>query len=401
MDELHLAYALVGSLAVALAALSSRIRDLPLSEPLLALLLGVLVGPELLGLIDVPEDSRSTLLTETGRVLLAVSLIGVALRYPVRRLRPIITPTAVLVTVGMLGMAALSAGLAWLVLGVPVALAALLGACIAPTDPVLASSVVTGKPAEEHLPARTRQLLSAESGTNDGLALPLVLLGIALVAGGSVGRAALDGLYQVAVGLAVGMVIGVVAGKAVTYALRHSDVDQGASLVFTLVLAVAVLGVARVLRADGVLAVFVAGLAYNAVVADDEVGPQNTIDEAVNRYVVLPLFLLLGIELPWSQWADLGWAAVVFPLAVLLLRRLPVLLALTRPLGLRLRDAVFLGWFGPIGVSAVFYLMFSAEEGVRDPRLWAAGSLVVAASTVVHGVTAVPGRHLYRRAAER
>jgi NhaP-type Na+/H+ or K+/H+ antiporter len=401
MEDLHLGYALVGSLAVALAALSSRIRHLPLSEPLLALLLGVLVGPQLLGLLDVPESTRSTLLTETARVLLAISLIGVALRYPVRRLRGIVTPTAILVTVGMLGMAALSAGLAWLVLGVPVALAILLGACITPTDPVLASSVVTGKPAEEHLPARTRQLLSAESGTNDGLALPLVLLGIALVARESVGRAALDGLYQVGVGVAVGVVLGVIAGWAVAYALRHSDVDQGASLVFTLVLAVAVLGVARVLKADGVLSVFVAGLAYNAVVANDEVGPQNTIDEAVNRYVVLPLFLLLGIELPWSQWVDLGWAAVVFPIAVLLLRRLPVLLALFRPLGLRLRDGVFLGWFGPIGVSAVFYLMFSAEEGVTDPRLWAAGSLVVAASTVIHGVTATPGRHLYRRAADR
>ncbi|MGY5883511.1 cation:proton antiporter domain-containing protein [Modestobacter lacusdianchii] len=399
MDQLHLAYALVGSLAVALAALSSRIRDLPFSEPLLAMLLGVLVGPQLLGLIEVSESTRPTLLSEMGRVLLAVSLMGVALRYPVRRLRPIVTPTAVLVTVGMVSMAALSAGLAWLVLGVPLALALLLGACVAPTDPVLASSVVTGKPAEEHLPARTRQLLSAESGANDGLALPLVLLGIALVVGESVGHAALDGLYQVAVGAAIGAAAGFVAGRAVTFALRRSDVSEGASLIFTLVLAVAVLGLARVADTDGVLAVFVAGLAYNAGVANDEVGPQNTIDEGVNRYVVLPLFLLLGIELPWSAWADLGWAAVVFPVAVLLLRRLPVLLALTRPLGLRLRDGVFLGWFGPIGVSAVFYLTFSVEEGVTDPRLWAAGTLVVAASTLAHGVSSAPGRRLYRRVA--
>ena len=399
MEQLHLGYALVGGLAVVLAAISGRIRDLPVSEPLLALLLGVLVGPQVLGLIEVPEGSRSPLLLEVARILLAVSLIGVALRYPVRRLRPVLTPTVVLVTAGMLGMAALSAGLAWLVLGVPVLLAVLIGACITPTDPVLASSVVTGKPAEEHLPARTRRLLSAESGTNDGLALPLVLIGIALVARESVGHAALDGLYQVVVGVAVGAVVGLVAGKAVSYALRHSDVSEGASLVFTLVLAVAVLGVARLLNADGVLAVFVAGLAYNVTVADDEVGPQNTIDEGINRYVVLPLFLLLGVELPWSQWAELGWAAVLFPVAVLLLRRLPVLLALARPLRLRLRDAVFLGWFGPVGVSAIFYLTLSEDEGVSDPRLWAAGSLVVVASTVAHGVTAAPGRRLYRRAA--
>lgn len=143
---------------------------------------------------------------------------------------------------------------------------------------------------------------------------------------------------------------------------------------FTLVLAIAVLGIARMLHADGALLVFVAGLAYNYTVADDEVGAQNTVDEAVNRYLVLPLFLLLGVELPWSDWPDLGWRAVLLPLAVLLLRRLPVLLLLARPLGLRLNDAVFLGWFGPVGVSALFYLTLSADEGVTDPRLWAAGT---------------------------
>ncbi|MCZ2812769.1 cation:proton antiporter [Modestobacter sp. VKM Ac-2979] len=399
MEDLHLGYALVGSLAVALAALSSKMRDLPFSEPLLALLLGVVVGPQVLGLIEVADPLRTPLVHEMARVLLAISLIGVALRFPVRRLRPVVTPTTVLVTVGMLGMAALSAGLAWLVLGIPVALAALIGACITPTDPVLASSVVTGKPAEEHLPARTRQLLSEESGANDGLALPLVLLGIALVLADSLGHAALDGLYQVVVGIVIGIVVGLIAGRAMSFAMSRSDVDEGPSLVFTLVLAVAVLGIARIANSDGVLAVFVAGLAYNFAVAQDEVGPQNTIDEGVNRYLVLPLFLLLGILLPWSAWADLGWAAVVFPVAVLLLRRLPVLLALARPLGLRLRDAVFLGWFGPIGVSALFYLTLSEEDGVTDPRLWAAGTLVVAASTVAHGISSAPGRRLYRRAA--
>ncbi len=401
VEELHLGYAVVGTLAVALAAVSAKIRDLPMSGPLLALLLGIAVGPQTLGLIAITDSARSGLLLEVSRILLAVSLIGVALRFPTRRLRPVLTPTAVLVTVGMVGMAALSAGLAWLVLGLPPALAVLLGACITPTDPVLASSVVTGEPAEEHLPARTRQLVSTESGVNDGLALPLVLLGIAVVLGDSIGKAAAEGVYQVVVGVAVGVVAGVVAGRMVARAEDKSDIDRGSALVVTLLLAVAVLGVARLLKSDGVLAVFVAGLAYNYCVGDGETGVQDTVDEAVNRYLVLPIFLLLGVLLPWSAWGDLGAAAVLFPALVLLLRRPPVLLLLARPLGLRLRDAVFLGWFGPIGVSALFYLALSGDEGVTDPRLWAAGSLVVAASTLAHGVTAAPGRRLYRRAAER
>lgn len=401
MSSLHLAYALVGGLAVVLAAISSRMRDLPLSEPLLALLLGVVVGPQLLGLLDLSASQRPVLLEEGTRLLLAVSLMGVALRYPVRRLLPIVPTTAVLVVLGMLAMAATTAVLARLVLGVPLALAALLGACVAPTDPVLASSVVTGTPAERDLPARTRQLLSMESGANDGLALPLVLLGTAVVLGHSTGRSALDGLYQVAVGLVVGVVVGLLAGRAVSVALRRDDVDPGASLVFTIVLAVAALGIARLLEADGILAVFVTGLAYNAAVAQDEVGPQHTIDEGVNRFLVLPVFVLLGVELPWAAWADLGAAGVALVVTVLLLRRLPVLLLLARPLGLRLRDAVFLGWFGPIGVSALFYLVFSHSEGVTDPRLWAAGTLLVTASTVVHGVSSAPGRRAYSRAAAR
>lgn len=382
-----------------LAAVSGRMRHLPLSEPLLGLVLGVLLGPQVLGLIDLPERERSALLEEGARLLLAVSLMGVALRYPARRLRPVAPPTAVLVVVGMLAMAAITAGLAWLLLGLPLALAALLGACVAPTDPVLASSVVTGEPAERGLPERTRQLLSTESGVNDGLGLPLVLLGVAVLLGHSVGRSALDGTYQVVVAVVVGLVLGLVAGRAVNAALRRDDVDTGASLIFTLVLAVAALGVARLLHADGILAVFVTGLAYNRIVAQDEVGPQDTIDEGVNRYLVLPVFVLLGVELPWSEWVALGPAAVVLAVAVLLLRRPPVLLLLARPLGLRLRDAVFLGWFGPMGVSALFYLTFSHSEGVTDPRLWAAGSLLVAASTLAHGVTSATGRRAYERAA--
>ena len=110
--------------------------------------------------------------------------------------------------------------------------------------------------------------------------------------------------------MGVGVAVGLVVGHAVSYALRHSDVDRGASFVFTLVLAVAVPGIARLLQADGVLAVFIAGLAYDHTVADDEVNPQKTVDEGVNRYLVVPLFLLLGVELPWSEWADVGWGAI-------------------------------------------------------------------------------------------
>ncbi|MEV0881617.1 cation:proton antiporter [Micromonospora echinofusca] len=394
MDPLHLSYALVGVLGVLLAFWSSAIRRVPVSEPLLALLLGVLVGP-VLGLIDLPHRQASVLTLEASRVLLAISLMAVALRFPLPEYRSVIRPIGVLLAVAMAGMAVVSAGLAWLVLGLPVALAALLGACLTPTDPVLASSIVSGGPAERQLPARLRQVISGESGANDGLAFVFVVLALSAVPSGSFAGQLGTAVWGVVGAVVVGLAVGYAAGRAVMTAEAREDVDEGSLLIFTVVLGIAALGVARVARTDGVLAVFAAGLAYNAVIGDRSRASEQRLDDALTRYLVLPLFFLLGVEVPWRDWVDLGWPLAAFVVAVLVLRRLPVVLALKRVLGMPLRSVVFLGWFGPIGVSALFYLTHSQEEGARDPRLWAAGSLVVVASTVVHGVTATPGRRWY------
>jgi len=151
------------------------------------------------------------------------------------------------------------------------------------------------------------------------------------------------------------------------------------------------------LHLDGVLAAFVAGLAFNLTSTGAERTAEVEIDEAVNRFAVLPMFVLLGATLPWAGWGELGWTAILLALAVLLLRRLPVLLLLKRPLHLGWPDALYLGWFGPVGVSAVFYLTLEAEELALPEPVLAAGILIVVASTVAHGVTSSAGRLLYRR----
>lgn len=395
MDRLHLTYAAIGTVGVLLALVSRNLRQLPLSEPLVALLLGVALGPQLLGLLEIDEKVRDPLLLEGTRLLLAGSVMAAALRFPATALRPLVRPLVLLLAVVM-PLAAAVSGAAALLLGLPVALAVLVGACLSPTDPVLAASVVTGDPAERDLPARMRQLLTAESGANDGLALPLVGLAVAAVLpatgpGDAVGRL----VWEVLGGTLVGLLAGATAGWALQAAVRRRSLGHGPELVYTLLLAVAVLGIARLAGTDGVLAVFVAGLAYNRAVGEGERAPQDSIDEAVNRYAVLPLFLVLGAVLPWQEWVAFGPAAVAFVAAVLLLRRLPLVLVLARPLGLRWRDATFTGWFGPMGVSAVFYLAHSLDEGVSDPRLFAAGTLAVAASVLAFGVSASPGRKAY------
>lgn len=390
----------VGLLGLLVATLSARLRELPLSEPLLALAVGAALGPAATGLVDLPAvTERSEELHEITRVLLAISVMAVALRYPARDAWRLRGALALLLLVVMPLMALATTVVAW-PLGLGLAAAFALGCALCPTDPVLASSVVTGTPAERDLPARTRQVLSLESGANDGLALPLVLLALVPLGLATGGETGVEIAREVLGALVLGVVAGWVAGRAIRSGERHGATDAAPVLVFTLVLALGVLGAAELLDVGGVLAVFVAGLTLNATDPDGDRMHAVVLDEAINRFVLLPGFVVLGGVLPWAAWRDLGWALLLVVAGALLLRRLPWVLLLRRPLRLAWRDAVFLGWFGPIGVSAVFYLTLLAERlpAADATPVLAAGTAVVAASTVVHGVTSSPGRRLYARA---
>ncbi|WP_324652292.1 cation:proton antiporter [Georgenia sp. H159] len=401
MTELHLSYGLIGAVAVLLALMSRRMRDLPISEPLVALALGVLVGPYVLGLVDLSDPLRDVALLEGSRLVVAISVMGAALRFPASQLRTVARPTLVLLAVVM-PLSAAIAGASTLLLGLPLALAALVGACLCPTDPVLAGSIASGKPAEKDIPQRVRHTISTESGVNDGLALPLVGVALAVVLpattpGAEAGRLA----WEVAGALLIGGAAGALAGWGVRAATTDGDLEPAPDLILTMLLAVAVLGLGRAASTDGILGVFVAGTIYNLLVTGEEREPQQGIDEAVNRYLCLPLFFLLGVVLPWEDWWSFGALGLVTVLLVLLLRRLPLVLGLARVLGLRPREAVFLGWFGPMGVSSIFYIAHAMDKGVSDPRFFAAGTLVVAASVLAFGVTSAPGRHLYARVSRR
>lgn len=396
---LEVLLAATGALGAVVAALSRRIRQLPLSEPLLGLVTGVLLGPEVLQVLDTPPvGERSSEFHDAARVLLAVSVMAIALRYPFRTVRRRVWPVLLLVAVAMPAMAALTTGSALLLLGLAPAAALLLGTALCPTDPVLASSAVAGPPAQHDIDGRTRQLLSLESGANDSLALPLVLLALVVAGAASAGETAWQAAWELGGGIAIGIVLGWVGARALRSGERHGAAEHTPALFFTLLLALGVLGAADLSETSGVLAVLVAGFAFNQLSTGGERGGAVEIDEGINRFVILPLFVLIGAALPWASWADLGWRGPALLAAVLLVRRLPVLAALKRPLRLRWADALFLGWFGPVGISAMFYLTMEAQRMDVDPTVPAAGMLVIAGSTVAHGLTVTIGRRAYRNA---
>lgn len=393
---LEVMLAAVGLLALLTAASSRWLLWTPVSPPLLALLLGVGLGPHGMGLIDLGAEEPHRVVEVASQLLLAIGLMAVALRHPLNRIRPTTRPIVLLLALVMPIMAAAVALAAGLTLGVSFGTAAVIGACLAPTDPVLASGVAAGAPAERDVPERLREVLSLESGANDGLALPLALGAGALVLGGSPWIAASVGVLQVVLGIVVGAALGALAGWLLRFAERHGDIEDSARLLFTVVLAFAVLGAVELLRGNGLIGVLAAGLTYNGIVTGQDRAAEADIDEGMNQFLVLPTFALFGAVLPWAGWFQLGWNAAAFVAAVLVLRRLPWVVALHRPLGLRLPEAIWLGWFGPIGVAAIFYLAHLHTLGVIEPVIWQAGSLAVASSTLVHAWTAPTGRWLLR-----
>lgn len=403
LDTLNIALLAVGMLVLMLGLLSEPLKRSPLSTPMLALGLGVLLGPEVTGLLDLSQwGDEHTVLEQVARLTLAISLMGIALRlprrYPLRNWRPL----ALLLGPLMVAMWVVSGLLVFLLLGLPFWAAMLVGAVITPTDPVIASSIVTGGVAERNLPGRIRHLLSGESGANDGLAYPLVFISILMLehpVGPALGEWALKVvLWEVGAAVALGAAVGYGAGWILEKAEASETIGKTSFLSYTIALSVAALGGAKLLGTDGVLAVFAAGIAFSLAVRGSDRMEEESEQEAINSFFTLPAFALLGMTLPWGGWLDLGWAGIALALAVLALRRLPALLALS-PLvsGLSDRkDVLFFGWFGPVGVAALFYATLSLREtGVLEA--WTVGSLVVCASIVAHGITAAPLTKLYGR----
>jgi NhaP-type Na+/H+ or K+/H+ antiporter len=386
-----------GIVAVVVAVLWRHLQRWSITPPLLGLLTGVLIGPHVLGALVIPSVDRVRVMQIAARLLLAVALMAIALRYPLDDVRRRVRDVSLLILVVLPVMAGILAVGGATVLGLPLGLALVLGAALCPTDPVLASGIVTGAPAERDIPERDRQELSLESGANDGLALPFVILAVAVAMGHPLPAEIGKALYEVVAGVVVGAVAGELAGRGMRWAEDHREIGTSVRSLYTLVLAFAVLGLSGLVNADGLLSVFVAGLAHNRVVTGSDRLAEVTVDETLNQFLVVPVFVVFGAVLPWQDWAALGWGGLLFVVVTLALRRLPVVLALRRPLRAGWPHVWWLGWFGPIGVAALFYLGHVHEQGVTDPAVWAAGTLVIAISTIVHGLTAGPARTMYRQ----
>lgn len=306
MSDLFAVLAAVGGLLLVLGTLAGLVHEKGvLSEPLFALLAGVLIGPSVLGLFDLADfGDPQTILEGAALLTLAVALVGVALRLPVGYVQENWRLLAVLLGVLMPLMWLGCSLLAYLILGLSPPASLLVGAIVTPTDPVVASTIVTGDVAERNLPGRLRHAIAAESGFNDALALPFValpLLWLTEAPGEALSHwLAYTLLLEVVAGAALAAVIGYVTGKTLRWAEARETLERTSLLTVGLALSLTVLGVAEVLGLNGVLAAFVAGAVFNVAGSSDRKEQQEDAQEAITRFFDLPIFVLLGMALPWG-----------------------------------------------------------------------------------------------------
>ncbi|KAI8994490.1 Sodium/hydrogen exchanger family-domain-containing protein [Pilobolus umbonatus] len=296
--------------------------------------------------------------------------------------------------------------------------ALVISACICPTDPILANSVVKGRFAEKYVPTHIRNALSAESGANDGMGFPFLFLAIFLISEEDIGTAIgkwiyITCLFQIVLSCIIGVVVGYGAKKILQWSLNKNLIDKPSFLAFAIALALFLMSMTGFSGSDDLLACFVAG---NALSWDDwfrNETEQAHFQEVIDMMLNLAIFVYIGAMIPWSDFQNpvLGltpWRLISIAILVLFFRRLPIVLLLkpVMPAIKTYREAIFTGWFGPMGVGAIFLSIIAKEElenvyeGKNPPISIKVISpvvlFIVFCSIIVHGTT-IPLFQLGRR----
>jgi NhaP-type Na+/H+ or K+/H+ antiporter len=360
-----------------------------------------------------PVDDHAVLEHATeAAVVVALFGTGMSLDRPLRAREW--SSTARLLVIAMpltiAGVAALGSGL----LGLSLGAAVVLGAVLAPTDPVLAGDVGVGPPGEEdeHEPNFG---LTSEAGLNDGLAFPFLFAGLLVAEGAPSGDwlswALGDVLYGIAGGVAAGAAVGFAAAWSVKR-LRSADLllkrFDGYHAVAT---ALVVYGAAEALGVLGFVSAFAAGLAFRRYEHDHEVNHGvHEGAEQVEKLLELAVILLLGSLLTTEGLALAGWEGLLLVVTLVgAVRPAACLIALVGSRVARRDERAFVAWFGVRGVGSLYYAAFVAGGDVLPPGetrliVWTA-ILAVLVSIPVHGATAGPAlrrliarRELRRRA---
>jgi NhaP-type Na+/H+ or K+/H+ antiporter len=367
-------------------AVSGKLDGVWLTEPLVVTALGVGAGLVFVG----PIDMDSPLILTILEVTLALVLFSDASRIDVARLRDGYSWPLRMLVLGMPLAIALGAVLSGWYLGFPLGLALLLGVILAPTDAALAEPVLHS----DLVPGRVRQTLNVESGLNDGLAVPVLLIAVGIIdAEEGAGLANAIGLVisQLGIGIVGGIVVGWLGAQLIGKGTQAGWMNELHQKIAAVALAVAGFSAVQLLGGSGFVATFIAGGVMSHLIQ-----PRNEylyeFAEEEGHAMVLVAFLIFGVG-PAASLIERGvpGEAVVFALISLLVLRPAAIAWSLVGQRLRARTVAFLGWFGPRGLATVVFVLVAAGElGEIDPLVVDTVTVAVTLSIFLHGVTAIP-----------
>src|SRR5262245_40436591 len=375
-----LTLALVGVVIIIAALLSGLIDRSDVPQVGVFLALGAILGPAGLQLLDVSLDSA--ILRVVATLSLVLVLFTDAVSLSINEVRQNRFLAFLVVGPGTLLSAALIAVAAWQLLGLSVPASAMIGAALASTDPVMLRGLLK----RPGLPQAVRLALRLESGLNDIVLLPVLLMTMGYLShGGNFGlEAARLALELFLLGPGAGVAVGLLSLGALALVRRKTGVRRDYESLYSLGVAFAAYAAAGSVHGSGFLAAFCAGLATAAmdVALCDcflECG-QTTAEMAL-----LLTFILFGTSLIWQGLLVLSVPTLLFAVAVVLIRPLVFFLSLA-PTKLDRHSCLLIAWFGPRGLSSLLLILVPVFAGVPNTeQLFVVCCLVVLLSIALHG----------------
>lgn len=429
------AYAVVGFALLLFGLISLFMKQkLYIGEATVATIYGLIVGPHCLNwFAPITWGNTDEITFQLCRIVLVVQIFAVAVELPKKyMLRHWWSITMLLVPVMTWGWVISSVFIWKLVPTLRWIEALCIAGCVTATDPVLAAAVVGKGKFAQRVPGHIRNLLSAESGCNDGMAYPFVIMAVEILlhehhpAEIAKEFIVVGILYSCVFGVVLGAVIGYLARHLIKLAEKFDLIDRESFLVYYFCVALFCAGVGTIVGADELLVAFAAGAAFSWDGWFAKQTEESHVSDVIDVLLNTAFFVYFGSIVPWTDFNNdqLGikaWKLVIIAIIILVVRRIPIMLMLKPviPDIKTWREASFCGHFGPIGVGGLYMAILAraefetnSEHPLKDlptdkdskfyyviHTVWPITCFLVITSIIVHGSSVAMftlGKHINR-----
>lgn len=406
VSELNIVISILGAFTILYGVISVKIKQKWfLGEALPAMMVGIALGPVAAKFIDserwgsAVQDQTSNITLGLTRVVIGVQLVIAGYQLPAKYLWHHWRDMVLVLIPVMTIMWLCTTGCVQLMIPKLTTLTAMvIGSLVTCTDPVLSQAIAKGPFADKYVPRALREIISSEAGANDGFGFPFLLLATYLIRhaptenvdfkpgfGGIAARAAEVGrlgggagqaveiwivegwLYFIFTGVILGAVCGIGSMYMVTFSLKKKWIDTESLLLYPTALGLFIIGICGCTGLDDLLACFCAGAAlnWNGKYLDETLQRHDEVNSCIDVLLNFGGFMYIGTIMPWDQFHQPDTTGITYGrlltlgLLVLLLRRIPAIMVTYKLMPHSVKswkEALFMGYFGPIGIGAVFYV---------------------------------------------